>query len=164
MRKITLFIVLIHFSFSIHGQTIDGLSVGFESNSAWYNDDKKTGDFADEANKDQDEHFRANNYLKIDYNFLSKLTASVQIESYEPFALLNYSTNFEGTNLGTYSLSYKTSNIDATIGHFYEQFGSGLILRNWEDRQLGINNALFGGKVSYRLLDVVGLTCKCSTI
>ena len=158
LKKITLFIVFFHFLPTSYGQIIDGLSVGFESNSAWYNDDKKTGDFTDEANNDQDKHFRANNYLKIDYNFLSKFTASVQIESYEPFALINYSTNFKGTNLGTYSLHYKTSNMDATIGHFYEQFGSGLILRNWEDRQLGINNALFGGKVSYRLMDAVDLT------
>ena len=41
---------------SIYSQIIDGLSVGFESNSAWYNDDKKTGAFNDQINNDQDEH------------------------------------------------------------------------------------------------------------
>ena len=63
--------------------------------------------------------------------FFSKFTASVQVESYEPFALLNYSTNLNGTNLGTYSLMYNSQKINATVGHFYEQFGSGMILRNW---------------------------------
>ncbi len=50
LKKITLFIVFFHFLPTSYGQIIDGLSVGFESNSAWYNDDKKTGDFTDEAN------------------------------------------------------------------------------------------------------------------
>ena len=143
---------------SIYSQIIDGLSVGFESNSAWYNDDKKTGAFNDQINNDQDKHLRINNYLKFDYNFLSKFTASVQVESYEPFALLNYSTNLNGTNLGTYSLMYNSQKINATVGHFYEQFGSGMILRNWEDRQLGINNSLFGIKINYRLQDFADLT------
>lgn len=158
LKNILLLFVLIYFSSSIHGQIVDGLSVGFESSSAWYNDDKKTGPFSDEKNNDENKHIRTNNYLKLDYNFLTKFTASVQIEAYEPFALINYSTNFKGTNLGTYALSYSSAKVNATIGHFYEQFGSGLILRNWEDRQLGINNALFGGKVSFRLLDAVSLT------
>ena len=158
MKKIILFFILTLTSSTIHSQIFDGLSIGLESNSAWYNDDKKTGAFNDEINNDKDKHLRLNNYLKLDYNFLSKFTASVQIESYEPFALLNYSPNLEGTNLGTYSLTYRTAKLNATVGHFYEQFGSGMILRNWEDRQLGINNALFGGKINYRLLDVADLT------
>lgn len=34
-----------------------------------------------------------------------------------------------------------------TVGNFYEQFGSGLILRIYEDRTLGIDNALRGGRL-----------------
>jgi hypothetical protein len=37
-----------------------------------------------------------------------------------------------------------------TAGSFYEQFGSGFILRAYEERSLGIDNHLFGGKVVYR--------------
>ena len=36
-----------------------------------------------------------------------------------------------------------------TIGSIYEQFGSGLILRTWEDRQLGINNSIWGLRSTY---------------
>ena len=105
MKKITLIFILFHFLFSVHAQIINGLSIGIESNSAWYNDDKKTGAFNDENNNDQDKHLRFNNYIKLDYNFLSKFKVSAQLESYEPFALINYSSNLKGTNLGTYSLS-----------------------------------------------------------
>ncbi|WGU71571.1 DUF6029 family protein [Capnocytophaga canimorsus] len=44
-----------------------------------------------------------------------------------------------------------------TAGHFYEQFGSGLALRLWEDRALGINNALFGGRIKWNLQDIFQL-------
>lgn len=139
-------------------QLVENLTIGIESNGAWYNDDKKTGSFYDDVNQDGDKQIRFNNYLKLDYRFLKNFTASIQVESYEPLALLNYSPNYDGTNIGTYSINYKNSKLDVTAGHYYAQFGSGLILRNWEDRQLGINNALFGGKVEYNPLNSVSLT------
>ncbi|MFD2543454.1 DUF6029 family protein [Lacinutrix gracilariae] len=158
MKKIILVLVFCISGKFMFAQLIDNLTIGLESNGAWYNDDKKTGSFFDGVNNDGDEHIRFNNYLKLDYTFLKNFTASVQVESYEPFALLNYSPNFEGTNIGTYSLNYKNSKFDVSVGHYYAQFGSGLILRNWEDRQLGINNALFGGKVNYNPTDFLSLT------
>ena len=34
--------------------------------------------------------------------------------------------------------------IDVTIGNFYDQFGSGLVFRSYEERNLGIDNAMDG--------------------
>lgn len=157
MKKI-LIIVFCLLTHSIYAQLLENLRIGLESNSAWYNNDKKTGDFDDSQNNDSDKHLRFNTYLKLDYDFLKNFTATVQVESYEPYALLNYSPNFKGTNLGIYSLNYKSNKLEATAGHYYEQFGSGLILRNWEDRQLGINNALLGGRVKYKPFKVLSTT------
>ena len=142
----------------ISAQLLDNLRLGLESNAAWYNDDSRTGPFFDGDNNDGDEHVRANTYLKLDYDFLKNFTATVQIESYEPLALLNYSPNFDGTNFGIYSLNYTSEKLEANAGHYYEQFGSGLILRNWEDRQLGLNNALLGGRVKYMPFDFLAVT------
>ena len=158
MKRSVISLTFIFISLISNSQVLDNLSIGLESNTVWYNDDNETGDFFDTANNDSDKHIRSNSYLKIDYNFLESLTASVQIESYEPFALLNYSKNYEGTKLGTYSLNYRDSKLNITAGHFYSQFGSGLILRNWEDRQLGINNALQGGKIVYDPFSFISLT------
>lgn len=158
MKKL---IVLLFFCLSLNqvsAQILENLRVGLESNMAWYNDDKRTGPFFDDVNNDGDKHIRVNSYLKLDYNFLKNFTATVQLESYEPLALLNYSPNFDGTDLGIYSLNYRNSKLEVNAGHFYEQFGSGLILRNWEDRQLGLNNALLGGRVKYSPLDFLSVT------
>lgn len=40
-------------------------------------------------------------------------------------------------------------NFDLTAGDFYEQFGSGLVFRSYEDRDLGIDNAVRGARLSY---------------
>jgi hypothetical protein len=125
---------------------------GFESNTQWLlNDEGLNFD----APKDQ---LRSNNYFRLDYN-LGKFTAGVQYESYLPSALLGYSPKFDGNNdIGTYYLNFKHETIDITAGYFYQQFGNGLILRSWEDRQLGINNALKGIRVIFTPTNYLDLT------
>ncbi len=127
---------------------------GLESNSQWLLDDE---DFGFTAPEDQ---FRSNNYLQLNYT-LGKFTAGVQYEAYLPTVLLGYSPTWENQNgIGTYYLNFKNETLDITGGYFYEQFGSGLILRTWEDRQLGINNALKGLRVKFTPtadLDITGV-------
>lgn len=118
------------------------LSVGFESNAQYYIDDPKVGDFS-EPNR-----LRSNNYLKFDYS-VSKFLFGFQAEGYEPMRLLNYAPEFDKTSIALYYAKYASEKVEATVGYFYEQYGSGLILRFWEDRQLGINNALRGGRIQF---------------
>ena len=37
---------------------------------------------------------------------------------------------------------------ELTLGSFYEQFGSGFILRAYEERSLGIDNSLQGARLA----------------
>ncbi|KGO85179.1 hypothetical protein Q765_17585 [Flavobacterium rivuli WB 3.3-2 = DSM 21788] len=129
---------------------------GFESNSQWYLNDKGTGVNQDAA-PINGKPIRSNSYLLVNYQYKG-FSAGIQAEAYEPYALLNYNPGFKGTNVGTWYASYKTAKLEITGGYFYEQFGSGLLLRAWEDRALGINTALRGGRVLYRVSDNVKLT------
>jgi hypothetical protein len=124
---------------------------GFESNSQYYLNDKELGDFT------YPDRFRSNNYLNLNYNY-GRWTAGLLAEGYEKNALLNYNPKLHGTNIGTYYLNYKTNKLDITAGYLYEQFGSGMILRTWEDRALGINNSIRGGRIVYRPNDQIKLT------
>lgn len=123
---------------------------GFESNSQWLQDDTGLGFEV------PDEQFRANNYFTLNYNY-GKFTAGIQYEAYLPVALLGYAPNLEGNGIGTYYLNFKHESLDITAGYLYEQFGSGLILRFWEDRQLGLNNALKGVRVLFSPTDFLHL-------
>ncbi len=141
MKKI-IALQLFFYTAILFSQNNNNLTIGFESNSQYYMDDEKTGDFTEEN------RFRSNNYLKIDY-LISDFYLGIQAESYEPMGLLNYSPDLNKTNIALYYAGYKSKKLEVVAGYFYEQYGSGLILRSWENRQLGINNALRGGKVKF---------------
>lgn len=135
----------------LEAQDFGNFSGGFESNSQWLQDDTDIGFFAPE------EQFRSNNYFLLNYNY-GKFTAGVQYESYLPTPLLGYDPVFEGNDIATYYLNFKHETLDVTAGYFYEQFGSGLILRFWEERQLGINTALKGARVKFQPTNFIELT------
>ncbi|QIG88828.1 hypothetical protein G6R40_03710 [Chryseobacterium sp. POL2] len=124
-------------------------NASLDSNNQYYVDDKKIKLAETEA----DQRFRSNSYLTMTYKY-KQFTVGAQVESYEPKALLNYSPDFKSVNLGTYYVNYNNEKgVDVTLGHFYDQFGSGLALRTWEDRQLGIANSLVGGRVKLSFAD-----------
>ncbi|MDR6300914.1 DUF6029 family protein [Mesonia maritima] len=143
--------VLIFFSISANAQELGNFSGGFESNSQWLQDDEDLGFQA------PDDQFRSNNYFLLNYE-LGKFKAGIQYESYLPAPLLGYDPNLEGNGVANYYLNFKHESLDITAGYFYEQFGSGLILRAWEERQLGINTALKGVRVKYAFTDYFDVT------
>lgn len=147
------FIFLSTISISIYAQEnkFGKIFGGLESNSQWYLNDKEQQIIHPE------DPLRSNNYLFLNYN-LNKWSAGLQVESYEKNALLNYNPKYEGTNVATYFVNYKDKMFDLTAGYFYEQFGSGLILRTWEDRALGINNALRGVRAIIRPTEYLSFT------
>lgn len=116
---------------------------GFESNSQWYLNDKGL------KVEHPETPLRANSYLFVNLKY-KEWNAGVQGESYEDEALLNFNPRYDKTDVATYFLQFKNEKIDLTAGYFYEQFGSGLLYRSWEDRALGINNSLRGGRVIFK--------------
>lgn len=153
MKASTVFktLFLSFFVQQMHAQVL----VGIESNSQYYMDDDKISI----AETEKDKPFRSNNYVKIDY-FKNNFEFGVQAESYLPKAILNYSPMLEGANVGTVYARYNNAEkgVDVTLGHFYDQFGSGLVFRSWEDRALGINNAMFGSRIKLRLHESTNIT------
>jgi len=88
-----------------------------------------------------------NSFANINYN-RGDFAAGIRYESYlNP--LSGYPTTYNGTGLGYRYLSWKKDKLGVTVGNFYEQFGSGMILRGYEERNLGIDNAFDGINLSY---------------
>ena len=125
------------------------LTGSFETNTIYYKDDSKT-----KAESPED-HFGSNNYLKLDY-YQGKFAVGVQLEAYEP-VLVGYPAELEKAKLTNYYVSWADKDFSVTAGTFYEQFGSGLLFRSWEDRMLGLNNAVMGARFTYNYKNIVGL-------
>jgi hypothetical protein len=61
--------------------------------------------------------------------------------------MLGYDANFGGHGISHLHLGANFDWGKITIGDVYGQFGSGMVLRLYEDRALGVDNALRGGKI-----------------
>ena len=70
----------------------------------------------------------------------------MRAEGYFP-PLLGYPYNLEGRGVVNRFVSYESAKISATVGSFYEQFGSGMSLRLQEQRFLGMDTSLDGFRV-----------------
>ena len=153
MKNFLLFLslLLITTMFAQETKQKGNLNVGFESNMQYLL-------FDEQDNTVTTDNFRSNNYVNFNYD-INKFTFGLQVEGYAPKSILNFSPSYDKQiALATAFAKYKNKNLEATLGHFYEQFGSGLTLRSWEDRQLGINNALLGARVKYTITDAIELT------
>ena len=63
--------------------------------------------------------------------------------------LLNPNGAYSDEGLGRWYLSKTIDKFELQAGHIYDQIGSGLIFRAYEERPLLIDNALIGGRVKY---------------
>jgi len=116
-------------------------SANLESNSVYYT--KKP----QQTLGSSDKSYGTNDYLVANYT-LNDFSAGIQVEAYKP-VLRGYSPNLDGYMLAMKHLSWQKSGFSVLAGDFFEQFGSGLMFRSWEDRQLGINNSIEGGRIAY---------------
>ena len=97
-----------------------------------------------------------NSYMNVFYTN-GNFRGGLRFESYLP-RIQGYPSNFDGTGIGMRYVGYGNDFIDVTVGSFYEQFGSGLSLRIYEDRALGFDNMLDGLRVILR--PTKGMTVK----
>ena len=70
----------------------------------------------------------------------------------------SFSKDYAGWGVPYFYVKTHFKNWDLTLGNFYEQFGSGFILRTYEERNLGIDNSLLGGRFTIR--PVAGVSFK----
>ena len=125
------------------------LTGSFESTSNYYLQDLKTKATVPDGN------FGSNNYMKLDY-YNDRFSAGVQMEAYSP-VLVGYPTDLKGMNLTNFYGNWRDDAFSVTAGTFYEPFGSGLLFRSWEDRALGLNNAVMGARVTYSYDDILNV-------
>lgn len=97
-----------------------------------------------------------NTYL--DLNLSSKyIDAGARLE-YLEHPLQGFEPDFKGWGVPHVYVKAKAPGVEITMGDYYEQFGSGFILRTYEERSLGIDNSLRGMRV--RLDAIKGVNLK----
>ena len=87
----------------------------------------------------------------------SHVDAGARLE-YLEHPLPGFENDFKGWGVPHFWVKGRLGCAELTAGTFYEQFGSGFILRTYEERSLGIDNSILGGRLVIKPLK--GLTLK----
>ena len=138
------------------------VSIALESNNSYYAPDKKLeeiGLVVPEKRVRGD--FGSNDYLKVDYN-IGRFSAGVQVDGYLPamygYDFYDYCQRDSKLNMFlTKYVQWEDANWGVRLGDIYDQFGSGLIFRAYEDRALGFNNSLAGARAYYNFNNMVNV-------
>ena len=93
-----------------------------------------------------------------DLNMISRyVDAGARLE-FMKWPLPGYENDFKGWGVPHIYAKGRYKGFELTAGDFYEQFGSGFILRTYEERALGIDNSLRGGRLRVNAIPGVRLT------
>ena len=124
------------------------VSASLESNNHIYVEDQANGfSPSNLLQLPEDGIFAENDYLKVDY-YKNRLSAGIQLEGYFP-STVGYPFPMSKLFISNLYASWRDESYTVTAGTFYDQLGSGLLFRSWEDRTLGLNNALLGARATY---------------
>lgn len=72
--------------------------------------------------------------------------------------LPGFEDKFRGWGVPNIYVTGKYKGAELTLGDFYDQFGSGFILRTYEERSLGIDNSIRGARVKVNSVDGMRFT------
>lgn len=114
----------------------------FQADAQYYQEDTAIGA------KAVPEDFLFNGFANIIYT-RGKFSAGIRYESYLN-GLNGFPPGYKGSGIPYRYATYNGDALEFTVGNFYEQFGSGITLRAYEERNLGYDNAFDGFRVKYQ--------------
>jgi len=150
MKKLLSIAALIS-SFSLFAQ--DGaqqedkgqLTGNFQTNNQFYLRDDRIG-----ANTTQYLHQKSSSDAWLFLNYKVKgFNVALRFDAFNNTPLFNPQQAYSHSGLGFWQISKDIDKFNVTAGYFYEQFGSGMSFRAYEDRTLGIDFAILGARVIY---------------
>lgn len=120
------------------------LSGNFQSNSQLYYEDENLGITSENL---PNEKFLINSFANLLYTS-GNFSAGMRYEANQN-VLLGFDKRYNGEGITYRYTQFNKDGLDITLGNFYEQFGSGMILRAFEERNLGYDNAFDGIRLKY---------------
>ena len=137
-RQLVLFCLFLSLSATAQEQKKVTLNGSIQSDFLVPQDDARTGARKDDA---LENNTYADLMLQSRY-----VDAGLRFEFLQ-YPLPGFEKDFKGWGVPHLWVKGSLDHVDLTLGTFYEQFGSGFILRTYEERSLGIDNALLGGRL-----------------
>lgn len=159
MKRFVAFSFLLSFAFFAHAQVnIPGLtgeqnqqeekgqfSGNFQTNNQFYVKDSAIGANTTQYDRElsSTDAWLFLNYKIKGFNFSLRYDLFNNTPLFDPFIA------YTGSGIGYWQVSKDFEKLNITVGNFYDQFGTGMVFRAYEDRNIGIDFAILGARVIY---------------
>lgn len=120
-------------------------SGNFQNTNQFYVNDPKIGTNTTQYKR---ELSSADAWLFLSYK-LKGFKFNLRYDVFNNSPLFNPSEAFTKSGIGMWSVSKDIDKFNVTVGYFYDQFGTGMVFRAFEDRNLGLDFAINGARVIY---------------
>ncbi len=149
MKRAILFLLILSCSMGITAQNDGGrLSGKLHINANVFLRDSLIG----ASNTPQFDHqfFGSESWMNLNYSNWG-FDFGIRFDFFQNSNLRNPRASYSGEGIGLWYVRKKIDNLDFTVGYFYDQIGSGIIYRSYEERGLPIDNALYGIRGIYSI-------------
>lgn len=148
MNKAVLTVLALSFPACMFAQSQGTLSGDLQTNLNFFQKDEKIGAA---GNPLYDNYLSGGEaWLSIRYN-VNDWTFTTRFDAFQNSNLANPTQAMTGYGLGAYSITKEMEDLTITVGTIYDQIGSGILFRSYEDRGLLIDNGLVGLQAKYKL-------------
>ena len=121
------------------------LTGSFQSNNQFYVRDDKIG-----ANTSQYKYQLSSTDAWLNLNYKIKgFNFMLRYDLFNNSPLFNPQEAYSNQGLGFWQISKDVDKFNFTVGYFYDQFGTGMAFRSYEDRTIGIDFAIEGARIIY---------------
>jgi hypothetical protein len=156
MRKIILTLIVMVSLYHSHSYAQGFISGSFQSNTNFFIRDSSIG----AAGLPQYDNLKIGTDVWFNLNYTNEkygLDVGVRFDAFLNSIIFNPSVPYTGVGLGNFYIRKKFKNLTISGGYLYDQIATGMIYRAYEERTLGIDNALVGGRVEYDIEQKVHL-------
>ena len=148
LRRPVLLLVGIMMVYGLHAQERGSFSGGFETNGNLFLRDSAIGAYnTPQYNK---ELYGGEAWLNLNYLYQG-FDLGMRFDMFQNSALLNPQGSYSDLGIGHWHIRKSIGDLEVTAGHVYDQIGSGIIFRAYEERTQLIDNALVGLRLKYQI-------------
>lgn len=157
MQKFYLLLTsLLLFSFFNSGAQSGYFSGSLQTNTNFFIRDEKIGAY----NMPQYDNLKVGTDAWLNLNYNNEkfgLETGIRLDFFLNSILRVPTSPYTGVGVGNFYIKKKVKDLSITAGYIYDQIGTGIIYRSFEERALGIDNALLGARLEYDVKSKVRL-------
>ena len=104
------------------------------------------------TNTPQYDHLKTGGEAWLNLNYgISGYDFKLRFDMYQNSNLPNPQDAFSGQGIGFWQIGKQVDKLGITVGNYYDQIGSGILFRAYEERFLAIDNSMLGLRLTYDL-------------